>query len=216
MVPSTRRAVLHGAAGLAAALSGCGERTSESGRTTPTEAATAAAGAYSGSQSVDDVTVRMLRAETDRPPVWVADSAGEGTGRPTPRSDERFLESTMLSTPTEASQVAVAGVEKSRVTPFVENTDFDSQSVYLETIRVRDCVRLVLCDIAWSADSISTAYADRIRPYDERCSATAWAYEVRLIRIPAVFPPGEPSQHSTRVGGECPERPSETQTGGEN
>lgn len=227
MVPSTRRAFLHGATGIAAVLSGCGELTTgQRGRTrTATEAA---ADDQPGSGSTDDVEIAFFRTDDERPPIWLGDSAGDGNGggRPTPRADDRFVESDLIPTAEQAERVATDGVDETRVSKFLRETNFDTESVYVSMVRIEECFRLVLCDVSWAASGLSTDYGRQLRPYDEQCAVDRWVYEVRLIRIPASFSPDEPTAHSTSIGGRCRGDPVEsppktatdveTTSGGEN
>lgn len=202
MVPSTRRAFLHGATGIAAVLSGCGELTT--GQRSRTRTATeAAVRNRDDPDSTGSVDVARFRTGGERPPIWLAESSGGADGRPTPREDDRVWESEVISTAEKAERVATDGVDEARVTEFLGDTNFDTGSVYLETIRVEACFRLILCDVGWSTDEFSTDYARQLRPYDEQCAVDTWVYEVRLIRIPASFPPDEPTGHSTSIGGGC-------------
>ncbi|QIO22260.1 hypothetical protein [Haloarcula sp. JP-L23] len=206
MVPPTRRRVLHGAAGLASALAGCGgllDGTVESTRETPTAGETT----YAGSESAPETL--GLRADVDRPPVWLSDADGDDGGRPTESEYSSRHTSALVDSPERAERVSVADVPGTdRVGSFLGETDYDSESVYIETHQVEDCFRLELCHVAWNPDEVRTDYALSSRPYDEPCRADEKVYAVRFIRIPAPLDDDEVNGHGSSIGtGSCDSGP---------
>ena len=171
-------------AGVAATLAGCnglaGSSSSSSdvagnGERTVTD------GPSSGTET--DPEAHLVRVHSDGQPVWLSDSDGDGP--PTPRRRERHLDSIIVDTDARAERLSMANdVDAESAGAFLDATDFDSETVYIETIRVEECFRLDLCHISWQADEVSTDYSRRTRPYDERCGADKRVFETRLIRIP--------------------------------
>ncbi|WP_135302195.1 hypothetical protein [Haloarcula amylovorans] len=213
MVPPTRRRVLHGAAGIAAALSGCGELLSGSDSSTrqqptPTggENGESSRGNFAGSESNPEVLA--LRVDTDRPPVWFEDPDREDRGRPTQSEFGSLRTNELVDSAARADRVSVADVPNpDRISTFFEATDFDSETVYVETQRVEECFRLQLCSVSWSSDEVRTDYGRVSRPYDVRCENNKKVFAVRLIRIPAAIDADEVTGYGSSVGaGSCGNR----------
>ncbi|WP_225333302.1 hypothetical protein [Halomicrobium urmianum] len=205
MVPFTRRRALHGAAGLVAALAGCsgtGFGESESTRTHARE--TPADEPGHGSEA--DPPHVAVRSATDRPPVWFADE--DGGGRPSVAERHYHGDRTVIDGEDRAGRVRVAdGVDTEPVRSFLDETDFESETVYLEVNQVEECFRLELCSIQWQPDEVRTDYGRVLRPYDERCEADAKVYEARLIRIPDALDHEDVNGYGSSVGGgACGER----------
>ncbi|MBV0923632.1 hypothetical protein KTS45_05400 [Halomicroarcula limicola] len=223
MVPPTRRRVLHGAAGIAAALSGCGELLSGSdsstrSQPTPTagESGESSRGDFAGSES--DPASLALRVDTDRPPVWFDDPDREDGGRPTPAEHGGygyFRTHGLVDSADRAGRVSVADVpDPDRIPAFFEATDFDSETVYVESQLVEECFRLELCSVSWSPDEVRTDYGRVVRPYDDRCEDGEKVFAVRFIRIPAALDAEEVSGYGSSVGaGSCGNRRARAEFG---
>ncbi|MBX0321810.1 hypothetical protein EGH21_02070 [Halomicroarcula sp. F13] len=209
MVPPTRRRVLHGVAGLASALAGCGgllDGSAESSRASPT--ATARQNDFAGSES--DPESVALRADTDRPPVWLADPEQEDGGRPTESEHSYFRTNALVDGAERAERVSVADVSGAdRVGAFLDATAFDSETVYVETHQVGECFRLELCGVSWRPDEVQTDYTRVTRPYDEACRADEKVFAVRLVRIPAALDADSVTGFGSSVGtGGCRRGPA--------
>lgn len=199
MVSGTRRYLLQAATGAVVALAGCGRiggaessesrSVSEGGTTVP-----------GGTTETDPATL-LIRTDTERPPVRVdgSDAGASESGRKNApdRTTNRIIDSDA-----EARNLTVAdAVNADRVSSFWSGTDFDAETLYLETVRVEECFRLQLCRISWSAGEIRTDYARTVRPYDERCSADTNAFETRLIRVPAALDADDVRSYGSSIRG---------------
>lgn len=197
MVPSTRRALLHSTCGLATMLAGCSgmfEGSDESKRTASENDGSAAPG--TGSESDPEAVVTRVNA--DRQPVWLDD----GDSRPTESRHTRRLESKIIDTASKADRLAVAeDVDSSLIETFLDGTDFETETVYLQNVMIEECFRLMLCQISWTADKISTDYGRVSRPYDEPCTAGSKVYAVWFIRIPDTINADDISSYSSSIGG---------------
>jgi hypothetical protein len=141
--------------------------------------------------------------DADRQPVWLDD----GDGRPTESPHSRRLESEIIDTASKADRVTVAeDVDRSLVRVFLDETDFDTETVSLQTVMIEECFRLTLCQIRWTADNITTDYGRVSRPYDEPCIAGNEVYAVWAIRIPDTVNADDISSYSTSIGGNSCER----------
>ena len=203
MVPSTRRALLHSACGLAPLLAGCGGMLAGSDESTRTVSGNdGSVSPGTGAESDPDAVV--TRVNTDRQPVWLDD----GDGRPTERPHSRGLESEVIDTAGKADRLAVAeGVDRSRIEAFLDETDFETETVYLQSVVIEECFRLSLCRVSWTTDKISTDYGRVSRPYDEACTAGNTVYAVWFIRIPDALDADDISSYSSSIGGRgCDDR----------
>jgi hypothetical protein len=212
MVLPTRRALLHGAAGLATGLAGCSgllDGSAESTRTAPPYESNG--GPASG--SVTDPETLLLRVATDRPPIWLATSNSEDSGRPTASERDRWRESIIVDDTARADRLSVADtVDREQVESFFTATDFAVETVYVEMGEVEECFRLDLCHISWTPTKISTDYTRQSRPYTERCEVDELVIEVRLIRIPDVIEADDVNSYSSSVGtGACDRRQGRAQ-----
>jgi hypothetical protein len=207
MVPPTRRALLHGAAGLATTLAGCSgllDGSAESTRTAPRDGSNG--GPASG--SVTEPETLLLRVATDRPPLWLAKSNSEDSGRPTASERDRWRDSIIVDDTDRADRLSIADtVDREQVESFLGATDFAVETVYVEMGAVEECFRLDLCHISWTPTEISTDYIRRSRSYTERCEVDEWVIEARLIRIPDALEADNVNGYSSSVGtGACDRR----------
>ena len=220
----TRRGVLQGVTGAAVLLAGCSDLVDLTG---DSSSPTRGQDGDSGDGSATNPETLLVRADTDGPPVWLADESGDG--RPTGREDGYHRDSTVVDSPSRADRVSVAGgVDRDRVKSFLDATDFDAETIYMETVRVEECFRLDLCRISWVPGKVSTDYVRRPRPYTDRCGVESRVFETHLIRIPDTLDGGGVTSHSSSIGtGRCQnqgraaaeggdETPSETTRGGAN
>lgn len=207
MVSPTRRALLHGAAGLSAGFAGCSgllDGSAESTRTAPRDGSNG----DPPSGSVTDPETLLLRLATDRPPIWLATSDREDSDRPSAKERDRWREFVVVDDTARADRLDVADtVDRQRVESFLAATDFAGETVYVEMGVVEDCFRLDLCRISWTPTEISTDYARRLRPYTERCGVDTSVIEARLIRIPDAVEAADVNSYSSSIGsGVCDRR----------
>lgn len=209
MVPLQRRAVLLGAAGLISALAGCngfGGGSSESSRTASPPGERVNGGPMSGSTS--NAPIHGLRIDSDRPPVWFDDPDDPNDGRRTPRPGNRILDATVIDSATRGGYIAVADrLDRGPITEFLDATDFDRETVYLQRLLVRDCFEVELCQVWWSPTRIRTDYSTLLRPHDERCAVDEHVYEIRFIRLPAALEASRVNSFASSIGtGTCDSR----------
>lgn len=201
-----RRESLALAAGAAASLAGCSGFASSSSGTTgesPTAGQPAADGPASGTET--DPEVILVRVDTDRQPVWLADEDSEDGGRPTPRPDARHIDSVVVDSEARAGRLSVdPEADGTRVASFLSETDFGDETVVVETVQVEECFRLELCRISWQPEKVSTDYTRRSRHWDEPCAVDERVFESRLIRIPDAIDADGIRAGSTSIGtGAC-------------
>lgn len=212
MVPSTRRALLHSACGLATLFAGCSGLFEGGTGSTRTPSEDDASAAPEGGSVTDPDTV-VTRVDADRKPVWLDDD-----GRPTESRHTDRLESEIIDSAAKADRLGVAGdVDRSPIEQFLNDTDFETETIYIQNVRIEECFRLSLCKIRWSSDRISTDYGRVSRPYDDRCTADKTVYAVWFIRIPQAIDADEVTRFSSSIGGsgcDGPQIGAESEGGG--
>lgn len=215
MVPHTRRRFLHVAAAAVAGFAGCGELTTGEAQSTRSATPTASVppDAEASNRVTDPPTV-LVRADTAMPPIRFADPDQEtpktrAPGRLAPRMRHAIIDSESraeritLADGVDGDDVETTGDvgDADSVASFVGATDFDGETIYLETHQVRECFRLKLCQVSWQPSEIHTDYTQQIRPYDERCEADAHVFESRLVRLPVALDEGEVNGFGSSIGG---------------
>lgn len=193
MVPRRR---LLGAVGLLVATAGCGTDRQRDRTSTPTVAADPDRAVETGSVSGDDVPPTLrLRGGTEAPPVRRPPSERRRR-RPFDGRDWDVHSWTLDRENADAVRVVPDGRET--VEAFLAATDFETETVYVQSMRVLSCYTVTLCSVSWGGDEIETDYGRKLKPYTAACEADTRVYESRLIRIPATV---EGVAHSTSLGG---------------
>jgi len=185
----TRRRALYGAVALVTSFAGCSGETS-SGSSYPPE-------------DVDNVAIDpesySLRNPRSEPTVW----SGE---RPTPGEDgtNHYWNHMFVTGPDDAANVSFAdvpGADEAR--NFLDATDYDTTTVYVEQSAVQECFAPELCYVEWSETEIETSYTRRYRDVDVACETDVEDVVATLVRIPAVIDPsdinGYGSSHGSRT-----------------
>ncbi len=193
MVPRRR---LLGAVGLLVATAGCGTDRQRDRTPTPTVAADPDRAVETGSVSRDDVPPTLrLRGGTDAPPVRRPPSK-QRRHRPFDGRDWDVHSWTLDRENADAVRVVPDGRET--VEAFLAATDFETETVYVQSMRVLSCYTVTLCSVSWSGDETEIGYGRKLKPYTAACEADTRVYESRLIRIPATV---EGVGGSTSLGG---------------
>jgi len=196
-----RRESLAALAGVAASLAGCSGFGAGGGESSPTPAADREpTGGGPGHGSTGDPESLLIRTATERPPLWLTD--GRDEGRPTPHERRHHHDSAVVDTASRADSLAAAeGVDEDSVDEFLDATDFESETLYLETFQVEACFELQLCRVAWGPKEVSTDYGRRTLPWDEPCGADERVFGARLLRIPDAIAADDVNSFSSSVGG---------------
>jgi hypothetical protein len=186
MVPRTRRYLLHIAAATVAGLAGCSQFTSGSGQSS--SSTTQTYGATDPARTVlTDPPMTLLRSESDRPSIQFA-SESEPTDTPPVDRQARRNSHGVIDSTAQSQRLSFAnGVDQESVSAFITATNFDTETVFLESVPVEECYRLQLCRIGWQSSEIRTDYTRVLRPYDEACAVDTTVYETRLVRLPTAL-----------------------------
>lgn len=188
MVSRTRRRFLHSTAALLTGLAGCGQ--SPTGGP-PTDSRPR------GETVEQNFESYTLRNTTEKPPVWfredradstTADATADTTAEPPQNARNRGFV---------ASEESVGGLRFADVTgadearQFVSDTDFDAETLFVESRPVAACRTLELCHVTWSDTDIDTQYGSYYRDADVACQTDTKEAVSMLIRIPEVVDPDE-------------------------
>ena len=199
----SRRRLLRSTAALfgASALAGCGGSSSSTGTARvgpdadPPEDALTDPTHVSLRNPDKERIVRDPESATDEPD---ADSAADGM----PRFDRWRHDLVVDTDRADALTFAdVDGVDEAE--RFLDETDFASESVYIEERTIEECYELQLCWIRWTESEIETDYARILRDADVACEADATDVVSNLIRIPAALNPDEIRSYGSSSGGRC-------------
>lgn len=194
MGPCTRRRALHGAVALLTGFAGCSGSASSSGHIgSPT--ATVPPESTRATQLPEHY---IFRGTTSEPVVRTpSDDSNDETAE---RSEDRWRHRLVASTET-AESLTLPDVDGSkRARAFLRETDFQTETIYVEERVVGECWRVGLCGVQWESDRIETSYSRRLRPADVACSADKEVSVAMLIRIPERLDPDEVSRFSSGSG----------------
>ena len=198
---SSRRRLLRSAAALVGtgAVAGCGGTAESSGT------AVADAGADPPDDAVTDPASVVLRAPPDEPILREAGDGTDGSGddESDPQVDE--WRHNLVADAETAASLSIADVDGADETRrFLEETDFDAETVYVERHVVGECYDQRLCWVRWTDERVETSYARVLRGADVSCSADARVGVTHLIRLSAALDPDRISRFSSSGGsGQC-------------
>ena len=201
MVPPTRRHLLQTATAVAAGLAGCGGLTGEESSSSHSASEGTGTTISNGNRETDPEVV-LLRTGGDSPPIRLEDGDEQPTGSDRWSRQSHRHSHAIVDSRSRAEKLFVADIpDAESVSSFLSATDFDAETLYLETIGVAECFRLELCSTSWAAGEVQTDYVRQNRPYDERCSADAEVLESRLIRTPASLDADEVNSYGSSISG---------------
>jgi hypothetical protein len=116
-----------------------------------------------------------------------ADVGDEGADDPAPIGRE------LVTTEDRAAELSVAeGVsdaDRSRIRSFLEETDYDAETVYASRAGVRSCYRLRIESVSWEPRRVEYEYCRELRPPDAACEAGERVALALLFRLPAALDP---------------------------
>lgn len=197
MRPLTRRHALHAAAALLTGLAGCSGSNSGSGSIdsgTPTAMERAA-----GDRRVTDPEQYTLRGPVEKQVVRTASDEDGDDDR-----DERRWRNELVASAKAADALTFVDVDDADgARAFLDETDFQNETIYVEQNTVGECWNVQLCHVAWGPDKIETDYSRTLRPVDAACSTDQRVTVVSLIRIPEALDPDAVHEHASSMGGRC-------------
>lgn len=201
MVPYTRRTLLHVAAAAVGSLAGCSRILSGSGQSATSASQNNGTAVPNGGAETDPAMF-VHRSDSETVPIRFGDPDQEA--RDPGRLDYplRHISTTVIDSQSRSQRLTVAdSVDGTAFSSFVSETDFDSETLYLESNPVRECFELQLCRITWQPTEIRTDYVQKSRPYNEHCVANDRVVESRLFRIPAALSEESVNSYGSSVSG---------------
>ncbi|MFB6127689.1 MAG: hypothetical protein ABEJ79_10415 [Halolamina sp.] len=196
-MPSSRREFARVAVGVLGVTAGCGDATS--GGRLATDSTDSTDTAVNVASDPPHVT---LRRDATEPVVAAADETPGAEGRESLPWDTTLVDGSEVAA--SLSIDADDGVDRAR--EFLDATDFDAETVYVEEHAVGECFARRLCRVRWSETEIETEYADELRDADVACDADGRDAQATLIRLPAVLDSGRLRSRSSASGsGDCDE-----------
>lgn len=172
---SRRHALQASGSALFAALAGCNGTESVS-RSVP----------RNPRDSLEDVTILKIRNTAGTP--MVVERSDETTSKDTGGSSRRrghMLEH-VTDEPDQSMRELVFPEDvpgAQRLRTFFAETDFETQSIYLQQAPVRACYKRRLQGVFREDDGVDAEFCRDLRPADVACEADAWATTVFAIRL---------------------------------
>lgn len=136
-----------------------------------------------------------IRTSGEEAPVWFADgrTAEDGDGPP-----ESHLPRELVADDEQVDETRFADVDGTAAArEFLETTDFDEETVYVDQTRIGECYDVELCYVGWSATEIRTAYGRVVRDVDVACETDARDTVATLVRIPDAIDPEQVSGYGS-------------------
>ncbi|WP_424015235.1 hypothetical protein ACOZ35_04365 [Halorubrum xinjiangense] len=81
----------------------------------------------------------------------------------------------------------VADADRERIRSFLDETDYDAETVYVARAIVDSCERLVIRSVSWDPGHVEYEYCSELRPPDESCEADARVTLALLFRLPVAL-----------------------------
>ena len=164
-----------------------------------------------------DPTLLKVRNDWERPAVVETGTDGDGVGGAAGgggMSDAGSLDRVRTKLVTTAEQAArlraapeVADADRERIQAFLDETDYDAETVYVSAAGVMSCRRLVVSSVSWRSGRVEYEYCRERRPPDEPCEADTRVSLALLFRLPVAL---DGRLIGTGSGGRSPCRATDT------
>jgi hypothetical protein len=198
MFPLTRRRLLYVATAITGGLAGCSRFTG--GEASSTRSVSSDGAAVPESDTVTDPPMVHRRAAV--PPIRLTDPDSDHTETPQRESSPRLNQYEVIDSQSRARRLTITdGMDGDELSSFVSATNFDSETLYLETQQVKECFRLQLCYVSWQSKKIQTDYTRTLRPYDESCTVDEHVFESRLVRLPVALDAESINSYGSSISG---------------
>jgi hypothetical protein len=198
----TRRRLLRSAAALVGVgcVSGCSGTGSSS-----SESVSNAPNADPPDDAVTDPPMVALRAPRE------VTMLREGTEDTSTTDESREWRHHLVADADTAASLSIADIDgAAEARRFFDETDFETETVYVERHVVGECYEQRLCWVRWTTDRVETSYARVLRPAEVSCSADARVGVTHLIRLSDALDPEQVSRFSSSGGSEPCRSPSGT------
>ena len=171
----TRRALLGSTAlGVVGALAGCsGASEPEAESVQPRQSGT----------DTDPTVLKIRNPDGDR--VLVDGTETDGGGDPV------SVRSELVTTADRAAELlvaeGVADADRERLRSFLDETDFDAETVYVAPAGIESCERLSIDSVSWDPGRVEYEYCRELRPPDEACEAATRVVVALVFRLPVAL-----------------------------
>ncbi|ELZ35503.1 hypothetical protein [Halorubrum tebenquichense] len=81
----------------------------------------------------------------------------------------------------------VADADRSRLRSFLDETDFDAETVYVARAGVESCERLEIHSVSWDPGRVEYEFCSELRPPDEACEAGTRVALALVFRLPVAL-----------------------------
>lgn len=81
----------------------------------------------------------------------------------------------------------VADADRERVRSFLDETDYDAETVYVARASVESCQRLEIQSVSWDPGHVEYEYCRELRPPDEACESDTRVALGLLFRLPVAL-----------------------------
>ncbi|WP_293033694.1 hypothetical protein [Natronococcus sp.] len=194
----SRRQLLAAGSCLSAVLAGCVSTDESSTTHNATDG-----GEPMASDEYDSLT---LRADDDSVVVYPRDDSPDETdgNRRRPRRNVEFVLSRSAA---EDLRIDAGGIDEAR--DFLEETDFETESVVVEQRPIEDCYRRHVLGVRAKDDEFRTRYCRTLQSPTTPCEADHTVMEAIFFRIQRGYE-DRPSSRGSSESGSCPESALET------
>ncbi|WP_135823660.1 hypothetical protein [Halorussus ruber] len=129
-------------------------------------------------------------------------------------SDDHLWRHTLVADEESADELVFADVEGvERARQFLVDTDFGTETVYVEQTELGECYARELCWVRWTESAIETSYRDGYRDADVACDTGEDDVVALLVRLPVALDSDQIRRFSSNSGsGGCRTHTSEEET----
>ncbi|MDV7349516.1 hypothetical protein R3751_06955 [Halorubrum distributum] len=163
-------------------------------------AALGVVGALAGCSGASDSEAESARpqtrgTETDPTVVKPRNPAGESVlldgSEATDENEPARIGRELVTSADRADELLVAeGVsdaDRERVRSFLDETDYDAETVYVSPAGILSCQRLEIHSVSWQPGRVEYEYCRELRPPDRACEAGTRVTLALIFRLPAVL-----------------------------
>jgi hypothetical protein len=81
----------------------------------------------------------------------------------------------------------VSDADRERARRFLDETDYETETVYVSPAGVESCQRIVIHSVSWEPGRVEYEYCRELRPPDEACEAGSRVALALLFRLPVAL-----------------------------
>lgn len=81
----------------------------------------------------------------------------------------------------------VSDADRERVRTFLDETDYETETVYVSPSGIESCQRVVIHSVSWQPGRVEYEYCSELRPPDEACEAGTRVALALIFRLPVAL-----------------------------